>query len=211
MGSQPEAKGNPRFRSPSFNHFWSTWAQGLLECGKNYSILSTIIRLLRWRKQRQHIWKKVVKKSIRSSPRMPGSCKFMFQMNLKVQPLTEVWSCWHRGQQHMVYSYSTDLIWSLFKLFVCLKTGFMQPEKMMANIYSDLRGRTVNIVMPNGPIIFSRLWRYPNKTMNHRSGVDYEAVHYFSRRMNFTFRSECSMNVAIYWQHLQTLMPPSPD
>ena len=63
-------------------------------------------------------------------------------------------------------------------------TGFQPKEAIFKSTYDDLDGHELNIVMPNGSLLFSQVYTYPDK-LRLRTGVDYMAALYFGEALNF--------------------------
>lgn len=55
---------------------------------------------------------------------------------------------------------------------------------MFKSTYDNFDGNTLNIVMPNRSLIFSKVYTYPDKSQV-RTGADYLAALYFGEALNF--------------------------
>ena len=62
--------------------------------------------------------------------------------------------------------------------------GFQPRNSILRSTYENFQGITLNIVMPNGNLIFSKLYRYPNKSQV-RTGGDYLAALYLGEALSF--------------------------
>ena len=67
--------------------------------------------------------------------------------------------------------------------------GFHTRNSIWKSPYENLGGNTLNIVMPNISLIFSQLYKYPNKSQV-RTGGDYLAALYLGEALNFTPKYE---------------------
>ena len=63
-------------------------------------------------------------------------------------------------------------------------TGFQPKNTIFKSSYENLGGNTLNIVMPNGNLIFSKLYKYPDKSQV-RTGGDYLAALFLGEALNF--------------------------
>ena len=62
--------------------------------------------------------------------------------------------------------------------------GFHTRNSIWKSPYENLGGNTLNIVMPNGSLIFSEIYTYPDKSQV-RIGADYLAAVYLGEALNF--------------------------
>ena len=62
--------------------------------------------------------------------------------------------------------------------------GFHTRKSIWKSPYENLGGNALNIVMPNISLIFSQLYKYPNKSQV-RTGGDYLAALYLGEALNF--------------------------
>ena len=62
--------------------------------------------------------------------------------------------------------------------------GFQPQNAVLKSTYENLEGNTLNIVMPNGSLIFSKIYTYPDKSQV-RTGADYLAAVYLGEALNF--------------------------
>ena len=63
-------------------------------------------------------------------------------------------------------------------------TGFQPKDAIFKSTYDDLDGHVLNIAMPNGSLLFSQVYTYPDK-LRVRTGADYMAALYFGEALNF--------------------------
>ena len=86
------------------------------------------------------------------------------------------------GQDQKVgYLWKPKPLW--LQLFISDK-GFRPQNAVLKSTYENLEGNTLNIVMPNGSLIFSEIYTYPDKSQV-RIGADYLAAVYLGEALNF--------------------------
>ena len=86
------------------------------------------------------------------------------------------------GQDQKVgYLWKPKPLW--LQLFISDK-GFQPQNAVLKSTYENLEGNTLNIVMPNGSLIFSEIYTYPDKSQV-RIGADYLAAVYLGEALNF--------------------------
>ena len=74
-------------------------------------------------------------------------------------------------------------------------SGFHEGINLFKSQHNNFAGNSINIVMPNVSLAFSKVWTYPDYT-RIRSGSDFSTAQYLSKALNFKFQSVLCLNHA---------------